>query len=34
MLPYTFDLSVYNTLSDPEFICHIERIGQLFGEGD
>lgn len=28
LLPYTFDLSLYHELDNPELIDHIERIGQ------
>ncbi|MBX9596958.1 MAG: nucleotidyltransferase domain-containing protein [Burkholderiales bacterium] len=27
MLPYKFDLIVYNTINNPELIEHIERVG-------
>jgi predicted nucleotidyltransferase len=30
LLPYTFDLSIFNHISNPEFLDHIERIGQVF----
>lgn len=30
LLPYTIDLSIYRTLSDPDFIDHIERVGVTF----
>ena len=30
LLPYTFDLSIFRTLSDPDFIDHIKRVGQTF----
>lgn len=30
MLPYTFDLSIYQQISNPEFIDHINRTGQIF----
>jgi predicted nucleotidyltransferase len=30
LLPYTIDLSIYRTLSDPDFIDHIKRIGVTF----
>ncbi len=32
LLPYTFDLSIFSKLTDPEFISHIERVGQVFYE--
>jgi predicted nucleotidyltransferase len=28
-LPYTFDLSLYHRIDNPELIEHIERIGQV-----
>ena len=27
LLPYTFDLSIFNHISDPEVIEHIQRVG-------
>ena len=30
LLPYTFDLSVFSHISNPEFLDHIERVGQVF----
>jgi predicted nucleotidyltransferase len=30
LLPYTIDLSIYRTLSDPDFIEHIQRVGVTF----
>jgi uncharacterized protein len=27
LLPYTFDLSIFNLISDPDVIGHIERVG-------
>ena len=32
MLPYMFDLSIYKTLTDPDFIEHIQRVGVVFYE--
>jgi len=32
LLPYTFDLSIFAQLSDPDFIDHIQRIGLIFYE--
>lgn len=26
-LPYSFDLSIYNNLSNPDLISHIDRVG-------
>ncbi len=31
-LPYTFDLSAFNQLDNPDLIDHINRIGQVFYE--
>jgi uncharacterized protein len=30
LLPYTFDLSIFEQLSDPDFIDHIQRVGVVF----
>lgn len=30
LLPYTFDLSIYNQISNPELLDHIQRVGILF----
>ncbi len=32
LLPYTFDLSVYKQISNPDLISHIERVGIVFYE--
>lgn len=32
LLPYTFDLSAYNLLTNPELIAHINRRGIIFFE--
>lgn len=32
--PYLFDLSIYHRLSNPNFIDHINRIGQIFYQKD
>jgi len=32
LLPYTFDLSIFGQLSDPDFIDHIQRVGLVFYE--
>ncbi len=32
LLPYKIDLSLFHTLSDPDFIDHIQRVGVLFYE--
>jgi predicted nucleotidyltransferase len=34
LLPYTFDLSIFERLSDPEFIDHIQRVGVVFYQRD
>lgn len=28
--PYLFDLSIYHQLSNPNFVEHIDRVGQIF----
>ncbi|MCH7410072.1 nucleotidyltransferase domain-containing protein [Belliella sp. DSM 111904] len=28
MLPYKFDISIYNRINNPEFIKHINRVGK------
>lgn len=30
LLPYTFDLSIYHQISDPDVIDHIRRVGIVF----
>lgn len=30
LLPYTFDISIYHQLDNPELINHINRIGKTF----
>lgn len=30
LLPYIIDLSIYNTISDPDVIEHIQRVGVTF----
>jgi len=30
LLPYTFNFSIYQQISNPEFTEHIKRIGQIF----
>lgn len=30
LLPYTFDLSIFHHISNPDLLAHIERVGQLF----
>jgi predicted nucleotidyltransferase len=31
-LPYKFDISIFSTLSDPDFLDHIKRVGVVFYE--
>lgn len=30
LLPYTTDLSIFNNISDPDVIDHIQRVGVVF----
>lgn len=30
LLPYTFDLSVYHQLNNPDILDHIQRVGVVF----
>ena len=32
LLPYTFDVSIFRHISDPDLINHIERVGLVFYE--
>lgn len=32
LLPYTFDLSIFSHISDPDLIEHIQRVGMTFYE--
>jgi uncharacterized protein len=32
LLPYTIDLSIFSSISDPEVVEHIQRVGQPFYE--
>lgn len=32
LLPYTFDLSVFSDINDPDVIAHIQRVGVVFYE--
>ncbi len=32
LLPYTFDLSIFNHINDPDVISHINRVGCTFYE--
>lgn len=34
LLPYTFDLSLYDHLTNQDFLDHIERVGKVFYEKD
>ena len=29
-LPYTFDLSIFHEVSNPDFLDHIKRVGAIF----
>ncbi len=30
MLPYKFDISIYNSITNPDFLDHINRMGKEF----
>ncbi|HTN21347.1 MAG TPA: nucleotidyltransferase domain-containing protein [Pelobium sp.] len=30
MLPYKFDVTIYDKLTNPEFVAHIDRVGKEF----
>ncbi|MBN1930728.1 MAG: nucleotidyltransferase domain-containing protein [Desulfobacterales bacterium] len=30
LLPYTFDISIYHHITNPDVIEHIERVGKVF----
>jgi predicted nucleotidyltransferase len=30
LLPYTFDLSIYQHIQNPDLLAHIERVGKTF----
>ena len=30
LLPYTFDLSIYHHITNPDLIAHIERVKKIF----
>jgi len=30
LLPYSFDLSIFRTINDPDVIEHIQRVGVIF----
>lgn len=32
LLPYSFDLSLFHDIEDPEVVEHIQRVGKLFYE--
>ena len=32
LLPYTFDISIFHQISNPDLVDHIERIGKVFYE--
>jgi predicted nucleotidyltransferase len=32
LLPYIFDLSIFNNIRDPDMIDHIQRVGVVFYE--
>jgi predicted nucleotidyltransferase len=32
LIPYTFDISIFQQLSNPDLIDHIERVGKIFYE--
>ena len=32
LLPYTFDLSIFRHISDPDVVEHIQRVGMVFYE--
>ena len=32
LLPYNFDLSIFDQIDNPELISHIERLGKTFYE--
>ena len=34
LLPYTFDLSIFRQINDPELVSHIQRVGITFYEKD
>ena len=34
LLPYTFDLSIYHHIQNPDLLAHIERVGKIFYEKD
>lgn len=30
LLPYTFDLSIYHQINNPDLLDHMDRVGKLF----
>ena len=34
LLPYTFDLSIYHHIKQPDLIDHIMRVGKVFYKGE
>ncbi len=32
LLPYAFDISVYDQIQNPDLVDHIERVGEIFYE--
>jgi uncharacterized protein len=32
LLPYTIELSIFEKISDPDFVDHIQRVGMVFYE--
>ena len=34
LLPYTFDLSIYHHIKQPDLIDHIVRVGKVFYKGE
>lgn len=30
LLPYKFDISIYDKIENPEFLKHIDRVGKVF----
>ncbi|MDI6731105.1 MAG: nucleotidyltransferase domain-containing protein [Candidatus Margulisbacteria bacterium] len=30
LLPYTFDMSIFDNISNPDLIDHIKRVGKIF----
>ena len=34
LLPYTFDLSIYHHIKQPDLIDHIVRVGKVFYKGN